>query len=123
MGPLRCCQSVFYAHCLYFWYSLPKTGEKKKEVNFDGKETSCHKRLNWARLARQISQPTACFPSMTSFAASHRRLRSHLVPLSCYSWVFAGFLGFRNFSFIDHFSSLFMSYFKLQQPVANHTVL
>jgi len=30
-------------------------GGKKKQPNFGGRETSCHKRLNWARLARQIA--------------------------------------------------------------------
>lgn len=89
MGSFRCCQSFFIACCLYFCYSLLKNRRKKnKVVNCRERGTSCHKRLNWARLARQVSQPTACLPSMTSFVASHRRLESHLVPLCCT----AGFL-------------------------------
>lgn len=58
-------------------------GEKKKKVvNCREREMSYHKRLNWARLARQISQPTVCLPSGTSFVASHRGLESDLVPLA-----------------------------------------
>lgn len=40
MGPFRCCQSVFYAHCLYFCYPLRKErgemgpGGGEEEVNF-----------------------------------------------------------------------------------------
>lgn len=77
-----CAASLFLLHVAYTYVILYwRTGEKNKVVNC--RETSCHKRLNWARLARQISQPTACFPSVTSFVAPHRRLKSHLVPLCC----------------------------------------
>lgn len=62
---------------------------------------------------------------LCSFSQETRESSS---PSVLYSWVFAGFLGYRSFSFIAHFSSLFMSYielsyFKLQQPAANHTFM
>lgn len=71
---------VAYTSVILYW----RTGEKKnKVVSCRERETSCHKRLNWARLARQISQPTVCFRSVTSFVAPHRGLERHLVPLCC----------------------------------------
>lgn len=72
---------LFVTHVAYTFAMFYRRVGGKTEVNFRGRETSCHKRLNWARLARRSSQPTASFPSMTALAASHRRLASHLVPL------------------------------------------
>lgn len=119
----------FYCMLLILLLFFTEEREKKnKVVSCRERETSCHKRLNWARLARQISQPTVCFPSVTFLCSFSQGTRQSSSPPVLYSWAFAGFLGFRNFIFIAHFSSLFMScielsYFKLQWPAAYRTVL